>query len=178
MFLRGNHYTTLLTEMDHRGRPVFIGRNRDCAQHQLSFTASIPPASSLYISVKDGDQEFCAVHVDTRSWKTFSNRAILRAVILYLRGSDASYGKPSMITDPEPEQAVTDSTKPPLDPAVRAYLASIGRRGGRATNRLALSVAATRNAASTWRLRRARYGPTGRRQPWQIRAAKLQAGQK
>ena len=74
-----------------------------------------------------------------------------------------------------PEQAVTDSTKPPLDPAVRSYLASIGRRGGRATNRLALRFAAKRNAASTWRLRRARYGPTGRRQPWQIRAAKMRA---
>ena len=80
-----------------------------------------------------------------------------------------------MITDPEPEQAVTNSTKPLLDPAVRSYLASIGRRGGRATNRLALSLAAKRNAASTWRLRRARYGPTGRRQPWQIRAGKRAA---
>ena len=62
-----------------------------------------------------------------------------------------------------------------LDPIVRSYLASIGRRGGRASNRLALSLAAKRNAKSTWAKRRARYGPTGRRQPWQIRAARLLA---
>ena len=64
----------------------------------------------------------------------------------------------------------------PLDQAVRCYLAEIGRRGGKATKgSIALSLAATRNAARTWRLRRARYGPTGRRQPWQIKAARLQA---
>jgi hypothetical protein len=63
-----------------------------------------------------------------------------------------------------------------LNQAVRAYLAEIGRRGGRATKgSIALKLAATRNARATWAKRRIRYGPTGRRQPWQIKAAKMQA---
>jgi hypothetical protein len=77
-----------------------------------------------------------------------------------------------MNTETESHPPGTD----PLNEAVRSYLSEIGRRGGKATGgSIALKLAATRNAASTWRLRRARYGPTGRRQPWQIRAERLKA---
>jgi len=77
-----------------------------------------------------------------------------------------------MNTEMESRPTIPD----PLNQAVRAYLSTIGRRGGKATRgSIALKLAAKRNAARTWRLRRARYGPTGRRQPWEIRAAKMQA---
>jgi len=107
---------------------------------------------------------------------TISNHAIPGAATLQLRAPNAIYHRLPMNMETTAEPSKTNTSPAHLDPIVRSYLASIGARGGHATkNNGSLKLAATRNAARTWRLRRARYGPTGRRQPWQIRAARMQA---
>jgi hypothetical protein len=56
-----------------------------------------------------------------------------------------------------------------LHPEVRRYFAELGRAGGRANKgSKARILASKRTAKNRWLLRRARWGETGRRQPYQI----------
>jgi hypothetical protein len=53
-----------------------------------------------------------------------------------------------------------------VTPEIRDFLSKIGKKGGRnCMSSVARSLAAKRTAARRWRLRRARYGENGRRDP-------------
>lgn len=58
-------------------------------------------------------------------------------------------------------------TSHPLIKAYRSYLGKLGGYGNKGS--VAKSLAAKRTAVQRWRLRRAKYGETGRRKPYQIR---------
>jgi hypothetical protein len=59
---------------------------------------------------------------------------------------------------------------------VQRYLRQIAARGGRSGSRLGKRLRALKNADRVWRLRRARYGPTGRTLVDTRLAARLEGG--
>ena len=55
----------------------------------------------------------------------------------------------------------------PLIKAYRSYLGRLGGHGNKGS--VAKSLSSKRTAQQRWRTRRAKFGPTGQRQPYQIR---------